>query len=293
MNKVIVWGHKDGHTHGYVHEAYYKAFKYLGYDTYWFDHNTNISNIDFKNSLFFTEHQAEKNMPLIKNCVYILHNYESKQLEKYIGYKYLNFGPYAKFCDENKSLEKINDFSYYNPIEKTAQIPYATDLLPHEINIEDACVFDADKYYINYVGSIWSENEKFVSAFKKACVDKNKTFKNYVKVSYADNKRLIRESYIAPDIRNVGNISSGIIPCRIFKNISYGQVTGTNSIHIYESLKDYVAYSEDCYNLFDACVDKHKSMSKEKIQESMLYVKDKHTYVSRINDLIGLLNKLY
>ena len=36
-NKVVIWGHPlYSHTHSYVHEAYNKAFKHLGYDTYWF-----------------------------------------------------------------------------------------------------------------------------------------------------------------------------------------------------------------------------------------------------------------
>ena len=39
-SKVIIWGHPlHSHTHSYIHEAYYRAFKYLGYDVYWFHDN--------------------------------------------------------------------------------------------------------------------------------------------------------------------------------------------------------------------------------------------------------------
>ena len=35
--KIIIWGYPtNAHTHFYTHEALYKAFKHLGYDTYWF-----------------------------------------------------------------------------------------------------------------------------------------------------------------------------------------------------------------------------------------------------------------
>jgi hypothetical protein len=36
-SKVIIWGHPlYSHTHSYVHEAYYRAFKSMGYDVHWF-----------------------------------------------------------------------------------------------------------------------------------------------------------------------------------------------------------------------------------------------------------------
>jgi len=35
--KVVIWGYPtNAHTHFYTHEALYKAFKHLEYDTYWF-----------------------------------------------------------------------------------------------------------------------------------------------------------------------------------------------------------------------------------------------------------------
>mgnify|MGYP006419383869 CR=1 FL=1 len=45
INKVIIWGHKlHSHTHSYIHDSFYKAFKFLGYNTYWFDENGNNNN---------------------------------------------------------------------------------------------------------------------------------------------------------------------------------------------------------------------------------------------------------
>ena len=38
LNKVIIWGHElHNHTHSYIHNAFYRTFKYLGYNVYWFN----------------------------------------------------------------------------------------------------------------------------------------------------------------------------------------------------------------------------------------------------------------
>ena len=55
MIKAIIWGHKlHTHTHSYIHNAYYKAFKKMGYETHWFDNNDDVSGFNFDNCIFLT-----------------------------------------------------------------------------------------------------------------------------------------------------------------------------------------------------------------------------------------------
>ena len=75
MKKAIVWGHKHiSNTFYHIMYSYHKAFKYLGYDTYWFDNNVDISNFDFSNCLFFTEGEVDQNIPVRSDGIYILHH---------------------------------------------------------------------------------------------------------------------------------------------------------------------------------------------------------------------------
>ena len=72
MEKVVIWGHKNnGHTHGHIHSSYFKVFKSMGYETYWFDDNENVSGFNFDGCIFLTEDQAQKNIPLNKTCKYM------------------------------------------------------------------------------------------------------------------------------------------------------------------------------------------------------------------------------
>ena len=71
FNKIIIWGHKlHSHTHSYIHQAFNIAFTHLKYNVLWLDDNDDISNINFENVLFLTEHQVCKNIPIRYNCLF-------------------------------------------------------------------------------------------------------------------------------------------------------------------------------------------------------------------------------
>ena len=78
LNKVIIWGHKlHDHTHSYIHNGFYIAFKHLKFETYWFDEegNNNYSDkeVDFNNALYITHGKESKNLPLNNTSFYIWH----------------------------------------------------------------------------------------------------------------------------------------------------------------------------------------------------------------------------
>ena len=55
--KVIIWGHYPLHssTHGYIHDVYFKAFKYLGHDVQWVANDPNIYLQVEPGTVFFVE----------------------------------------------------------------------------------------------------------------------------------------------------------------------------------------------------------------------------------------------
>lgn len=301
--KVIIWGHKlsDHHTHSYIHSSYYKAFRAVGFESYWLDDGDAeaVAGQDFKDCIFFTEGQVSNKIPLVKDAIYILHHCDNtKYLEA--GGIVLNLCNYLKYCEQGisfnykgNSVEKIDNLVFYDQKARALYQPWATDLLPHEINQILPCMYDENKKVVNYVGSIWSENYNQIMPFIQACKDNQKEFKHYYGgILDIDNKRLIRESYIAPDIRGDWHIECGYLPCRIFKNISYGQVSGTNSEHVKKVFGDIIAYNPDNYGLFKSCVEKAKDSTYEQIKESMRWIRDNHTYINRVNAIFYTLGNL-
>ena len=298
IKRVFIWGHcTTGHTHSYVHYGYYKAFSYLGYETHWVDDNPITYPEYFKDSLFLTEGQVDKNIPLDKSNIYILHNCENKN-KKYIGAgcNFLELGNYLKFCETgegrnypNNKIVKIKDLCFYDDQSPTLYQTWATDLLPYEIKIEDACIFDANKEKVHFIGYRWEENEGPIQEFIRACKDNRKTFEHHFRVSFEKDRALERDSYICPDFRGKWHIECGYIPCRVFKGLSYGKMVGTNSKHIQDMFPEYVAYAENNYDLFKACEEHYKGTSLGKIQEAMLFIKEKHTYINRIENILFIL----
>lgn len=297
QNKIIIWGHKhNGHTHGYIHSSYYKAFKHLGYETYWFDDNDNVSGFNFDNCIFLTEDQVQKNIPLNKTCKYVLHH---TKLDKYIehGLDFINLANYLKWCDDGISayhkentVVKLNDLCYWDEKTKTLYQPWATDLVPEEINLDNAIKFDENSASIYYVGSSHDNTER-INLFAREAHANGKNLIIAKTHTDLENLQLIRSSYLSFDMRGDWHIECGYLPCRVFKNISYGRITGTNSEHVKKIFGEHVIYDSDPVNLYKKLVEAEKTFSIEQVKEAMRFIKENHTYVNRINNIMNLLNK--
>lgn len=297
--KVIIWGHKlHSHTHSYIHNAYYEAFKYMGYDTYWFDKYDNISGFNFENSIFLTEDQAQDGIPLNKSSKYILHH---SKLDKYIdnGCDYINLCNYVGPCKDGISfnysndeveygLEELTYYSFWDEDNKAIYQPWATSVLPNQIPNEPEPFNNNNEIY--YVGSITPNNIKYINEFRSSCDNNGKNFINRRRVSEVDAKALITSSYMYPDIRENWHVEVGYVPCRIFKNISYGCIPVTNSEHIRDFFgENSVPYGKpnEMFKVSEAYLSDVNNIEHSKwlINE----IKEHHTYVTRIKTLISLL----
>lgn len=158
FSKVIIWGFPlHTHTHSYIHYGWFKGFKHLGYDTYWFDDKNYPLDFDFNDCLFITEGYASDNIPIVSTSIYFVHiaiqpeKYINK-VKRFIEIRYLVDG--IKDCNYNYTLhknkcKKISNCTYYeklydngglakfhnNPQKMEYECIYtcwATDLLPHE-----------------------------------------------------------------------------------------------------------------------------------------------------------------
>ena len=303
--KVIIWGHKNHHTHRYIHASYYKAFQQLGYETYWFDNYDDVSGFNFDNCIFLTEGQVESNIPLNKSSKYILHHAFEK-VDKYIqhGIDFINLGNYLRWCEDGISpyckteigvypkgldglenpVEKIDICTFWDEKSKTLYQPWGTNLTPNEIDIDTAIKFVESQSDVYYIGT-QHDNYNEINNFSSVVKNNGKNFK-LINVTEEENYEYIRKSYLSVDFRSNWHITCGYLPCRIFKNISYGRITGTNSEHVKHIFGDYVIYDTDPNVLFEKLVKAEREMPIEKVKEAMQYIKDKHTYFNRVENLL-------
>lgn len=295
FEKVVIWGHKlHSHTHSYIHNAFFRAFQEMGYETYWLDDSDNVKDIDFSNSLFLTEGQVDKNIPLRDDCRYILHNCHAlKYMPYYDNKKAFSLQVYTDGVFSNPYNKKIEPCIYFNLEAKCVFMPWATDLLPGEIEeIKRRIPFEKKNNTILWIGTLGDGefgNMSEVAPFKKAAESKGIKFRRSVFLDVEDHANRILHSYMAPAIVGAWQKKQGYIPCRIFKNISYGQMGVTNSLRVYELFEKKIVYNPDTAQLFFDADEKIKNMNLEDLYELIDFVKTKHTYINRIQTLLDFL----
>jgi len=319
--KIVIWGYPlHSHTHSYAHEAFYKAFKHLNYETYWFHDDDYPKNFDWNNCLFWTEGFADKNIPLNSSSIYFVHvcpnpaKYINAGVKKFIDVRYNHVwhkDHVYSYTLDKKNTVSVGKCCYYEP--KTYQnvlvkndyfnyiiedydkfyITWATNKLPYEINFEDVNYPRENKIY--FCGNISSvgrcENYSTFLPFIKECEKNNIPFiHNDPFANPLPEEEVIlrtKKSLIGIDIRGQEHLRNGYVPCRTFKSISGGHLGTTNSEEVYKELEGHCLYEPNTANLFYKAIE--KSNDKKFILNSMKYIKDNHTYINRIESALKLI----
>ena len=295
--KIIIWGYKlYSHSHSFIHDGFYRAFSALGYDTYWFDDKDDVSNFDFSDSIFLTAVEADKGIPKRKDCRYILHNcgaYEG--IGDWLNIQYLTYDSYQ--------FEQVAPGITYK--DKCLFFPWGSPLLPHEFDENDIIRGKSNDIY--FLGTVngpkcggnydvvvqFSEQthktgHSFIAGGGYTGRTKNKNI-TYLKgwVSKEDEASMLKTAYMAPALQGKNQLGNGMIPCRVFKAISYGNDAITNNFLVDKFFDRETTYNPDCRRLFyDA--DSRRN-NKERIRWLFNEVKTKHTYIQRCEQIIKLL----
>lgn len=306
--KIIIWGFRlHSHTSSYVHYGFYRAFKDLGYEAYWFDDNDDVSHMNFDNSVFITEGQVDSHIPLNKTCKYFLHNCRGEKYAEMPNKMSMQFfhnsivasaipaNQHTTFST-NEHLFKINDYTYAN--KDIIYQPWATDLLPQEIDLNTAHN-EANNKECVWIGTYGGGDSEFqnhstLDPFFNECKKHNIRITRIdpwaAPVSPEKNREMVNKAFFAPTIQGPWQVKNGYLPCRLFKNISYGHMSVTNNPMANAIFDNKLIFDNDPVALF------HKAMQKksdpkllDEIKFLMNEVKEKHTYINRAKQLISLI----
>lgn len=296
IKQIVIYGHKlHSHTHSYIHYGFKKAFEHLGYKTLWLDKKDYIANIDFTNSLFVTEGQVDTNIPIRVDSYYVLHNCN---MEKYNSIPYENKLMLQVYTNSiiDKAIQ-IPDTKYCFYQENCLFMPWATDLLPYEIdkNIE---LVNSDKIKRKNVIYFIGMHNEYYNKIINICFKKRIEYREFggfkKNVESEDNMKMIQESLIALSIQSDWQVNNGYIPCRIFKNISYGRMGLTNNKTVYNLFDNKIIYRSDISQLFKAGIMFERNSENKNISIIPLMedVKFNHTYLNRIKTIFWMFQKI-
>lgn len=288
---VIIWGHlESGNTYSYIHRAFFRAFQEMGFNTYWFEdkeNNVNTAN-GIGSALYVTEGQVDKFIPLRNDCAYVTHNCVT---DKYKNVKQIGIQVLTNQDPVSENSTVLSPVSHYEKSSNLLFFPWATDLLPREFDFDNVLKTPKENY-VYWVGTIAKhgtfENISEIQPFDNNCYKRGILFKQVSGVSTEENKILVNKSYIAPTIVGKWQKQVGFIPCRIFKNISYGELGVTNSETIRNIFGDLVVYEPDTSKIIETVGDER--FNKERIIRGMKFVQENHTYINRIKDILWTLH---
>ncbi len=294
FNKVIIWGYKlYTHTHSFIHAAFKIAFEHMGYDVRWYFDGEDHSDENFDNCLFLASAEQEQNIPLNSTSCYILHNVNAG---KYVdaGCKVVSIQVYNKDVSRY-GLTKISDYeAIWEGNVKTLYLPWATDVLPDKFDFSlphsriNQCVWIGT--FGDSTGTFQNgqQLQPFFDQCEKNGVEVVKIDPWATPVTFEHNYELVRLASYAPALQGQWQVENNYIPCRIFKNISYGNLGITNNELVKDIFGDMVVYHPDTAELFNKAAEilADRERANNMILSSMKYVQENHTYINRINFIL-------
>jgi len=315
--KYVVWGYKNVyHTHTHIHEAFYRTLKLTGKTVEWLDAADDIRDKDFSNTFFISNSDCINNsywpwktpiissIPLRTDCFYAIHGLNNdaavsdilRPFKNKLSWNVLTTETWTKniippwFPAPEGRIDLDVEAPFW-PKEGNLQFRWATDLIPSEIEANKPKeMLSLKNKVVHYIGTLWWVNEKELAEFRRACIDDGVEFKQTGAgqdgvISHEDNIRMVRESYMAPSISGTHHLTEGYAPCRIFKNISYGQFGITNSKYVNELFENRLIYNPDPYQLYFDAKERLQNMHVSELHELMDFVAAKHTYLNRLDIL--------
>ena len=321
-SKIIVWGAKPDtrHTHAFVHDAIVRAGEYLSIPTYWLDNRDNVPEEFFDDALVISEQWLvfangnSNRLPLRPTSTYLIHYLGNKGPVEGNPGAGMYLGKVGRLIDfrfaTNWGIDGVEDKNYayrfekekYTPISETSYFEqgseydifysiWATDLMPNEIDFETRLTPFKEPKFAFFGGTIREDNQEVFIPFIQECEKNNLPFvyntpwQNPLTIEQMRNA--VIQSYLPLDVRPRNHLANGYISCRSIKNISYGALCLTNSKETYDFFDQEVAYASNPADLFHVAKEMQDDpKTKDLILNQMKKVKDKHTYVNRLQDMI-------
>jgi hypothetical protein len=296
---ILIWGHPLGtHTHSWIHYGFARAFEHLGFDVHWLEDSAkSVDRVrQLERAIVVVERQQDQHLltALRPSWLVFGHNCESEpyraahlvpvqvlMLDK-SGYRNPRWHPEVAQEASKPAEEKLSAEVDPNTIE----IFWATDLLPDEI------VFTPhrdDSRDVVFVGSVWAYNRSTVKEFRRVVRSRGLKWKAYKNVDQARHAELIRRARFAPSIQGEWQVDHGYIPCRLFKNVSYSQLAVSNNPCASAVLdEDQMVCDRDLETLVDRTLEAEgNGRIDEMVRAAQSTIRSRHTYVNRINQLVG------
>ena len=287
FKRLVIWGLRDvQHTHRYIHLGFFSTAQKLGIPVLWVENLASNREAIRAGDLVISVNVAGDKLPIVRGAKYVLHNFKGSfdHMLDQLGEDCVQLQVFTNATA--KGAEEIGTCTYINRSTRTLIQPWGTNLLRHEFLPPPKTRL---KYFVFWIGSVWNNqldqgNVNEYAAMKRALWRNHKLLFR-PKVSDAWAARLVRRSVISPAIAARWQVENGYLPCRMFKNVSYGQLGTTNVMEFEKILGSALISSTDIDRLVDGDLSIKDTDRADMIREQQKLIAN-HTYEDKLRYML-------
>ncbi|MHC4742451.1 MAG: hypothetical protein ACYS8Z_11100 [Planctomycetota bacterium] len=235
---------------------------------------------------------ASSQMPVRDDVYYCLHNFPDEVHRRIAPSRNIRLQTYTNSVEGIS--ERWDEVTFFERETRTLFQPWATDLLAREFK-EPILHRPADVVF--WVGSVWDDelgrgNVNEIKTLKNVLEARGIRFVHLRGISDSLNIRYVRNSLIAPAIVGQWQMQNDYLPCRVWKNISYGQLGVSNVRKFDEVFDDCTVKGRNIEELIDNTLSLPFTTYRDMIYRQQETVKSRHTYVNRLLNIIRALESV-
>lgn len=280
-SQVILWGGQgslDSTRH--IFQAYARTLAKLGVPCKWLAGGAHERDEITAGSLVFTMDIWGAHIgAAIPGVDYVLHNFTPEhELSQTIDER--NLLRLQVYTDDALQWEhEVWDVCrFYHRGGRTLFQPWGTDLLAEEFYEP---IFNAGAEDCCFVGAVWDDrglgNAAIVPRVAAALERRKLSFVHLTQISDADMVAAIRRSRLAPAIAGEWQAERSYLPCRVFKNVSYGQLAVTNVPRFKDLFGDACVWGDTVEELIAAALELPARQWLERVRAQQAVVR-RYTY---------------
>ena len=297
FRKVVIWGlRRQWHSHRFIHQGFFETFKYLGIPVVWTDVTSDPDIVEagdfvITSNVWGRGTRGEPLAPLKDGAYYCFHGFAhagydgtDRQPRHEIDRKYAL--DLEVFLDRAAAAsDRWDVVTYFDKPSKTLYQPWGTNLPEERFR---APVISRSPL-VFWVGAIWNNdlnqgNRVEIEELRSALRHRSLRFVHLKFVPDWVSIAAIRASRVAPAIAGRWQVENNYLPCRMFKNISYGQL-GVSNVPMFSRLyRDCTVPGRSVSELIDNALSLSRSDVVELVEAQQKITRE-HTYVQKIRNI--------
>lgn len=299
--KIVLWsGMRDLDSFRHIHRHYYEVAHKLGIPCIQVQDSPAGAQALTQGSVVFAVDVWSAHLPYVPGVDYVLHNFDGSHPvcmqappENVLRLQVWTYDSFGEEWDKCRQFSKEQKILFQ---------PWGTNLLAEEF-MDPIC--NPGSREAIFVGAVWRElyrppdgspaydlgNEQTINYLRQVFREKGLDLRLLTQISDQENVDAVRAARLAPAVAGGWQVEHGYLPCRCFKNPSYGVLMFTNIPKINELFEDAVVSGNTLPELVSSAL-KMKGRSYEELVRAQQKIAARYSYRESLESISRALEEI-